>query len=230
LCCSIARLLDGGLREGQLTEVCGPSGSGRTQLALSAAITTAARGEPVVFFDTCNSFSAARLQQLYPAVAAQQQQQPPAARLTLEQALALVTVVRPHSIFALLTSLDTLSGHIARMTDSSHRPRLLVIDSLSALVSPILGGQQHTQGTTLMVAAAQVLKQMAVRHHMAVVVTNHMTAAGAAGVPRPALGEQWRHQPSVRLQLYVDGSGARSAELVVASVGRKAGRVPVDIL
>ncbi len=211
--------------------MCGPSGSGRTQLALSAALTTAVRGEPVVFLDTCNSFSAARLQQLHAAVTAQGQQQPPGSRLTLEAALALITVVRPHSIFALLSSLDALSAHIARMTDPSHTPRLLVVDSLSALVSPILGGQQHTQGTTLMVALAQMLKQMALRYHMAVLVTNHMTAAGgAAGVARPALGEQWRHQPSVRLQLSMDGSGARSAELAVASVGRKAGRVPVEIL
>jgi RAD51-like protein 3 len=147
-----------------VTEVCGPSGSGRTQVCLSAALTTAERGERVVFFDTANSFSPRRLQQLHrPPPGA-----PPGA--ALERALALITVVRPHSIHALLTSLEALSGQIARLHDQRQAPRLVVVDSLSAVASVVLGGQQHTQGTTLVVALAQMLKQMALRYQVAVLV------------------------------------------------------------
>ncbi len=62
-------------------------------------------------------------------------------------------------------------------------------------------------------------------------MTNHVTLGGGAGVAKPALGEQWRHQPSLRVQLALDegGSGARSAELVATSA-RRGGDLRVQLL
>jgi hypothetical protein len=51
-------------------------------------------------------------------------------------------------------------------------------------------------------------------------VTNHVTLGGAAGVARPALGEQWRHQPSLRVQLALGEGDVRSAELVATTARR----------
>eukprot|EP00887_Chlorella_sp_A99_P003107 scaffold9.g3107.t1 len=51
----------GGLREGQLTEICGDSVSGKTQLCLSTAALAAGRGERVVWVDSGNAFRVERL-------------------------------------------------------------------------------------------------------------------------------------------------------------------------
>ena len=54
-------MLEGGIREGQVTELYGASGSGKTQICLTAAAMTVSRGEGVVYMDTGNSFSARRV-------------------------------------------------------------------------------------------------------------------------------------------------------------------------
>jgi len=60
-CASLDALLEGGLREGQVLELYGDSGSGKTQLCLSACAQTIARGERVLYIDTSNAFTATRL-------------------------------------------------------------------------------------------------------------------------------------------------------------------------
>lgn len=90
-------------------------------------------------------------------------------------------------------------------------------------------------GTTLLTAAGRTLKQLAAHHSIAVLVTNHVTSArggpagegersatAAAGVGglKPALGEQWRPQAHMRVQLSIDDSqpGARLATLTASPV------------
>lgn len=63
-CKTLDTLLRGGVREGHLTELCGDSGSGKTQLCMTAAAVTAARAEGVVYIDTGTAVSAARLQKI----------------------------------------------------------------------------------------------------------------------------------------------------------------------
>jgi len=53
--------LGGGLRQGQVTEITGECGSGKTQLCLSAAASAATLGHRVVFVDTNGVFSAERI-------------------------------------------------------------------------------------------------------------------------------------------------------------------------
>lgn len=61
-CEGINVLLQGGLREGQVTELVGPSPSGKTQVCLLAASNIAKNyGGAVIFIDTGNSFSAKRI-------------------------------------------------------------------------------------------------------------------------------------------------------------------------
>lgn len=66
----IDKLLGGGLREGTLVEVAGETASGKTQLCLSAAATTANRGEEVLFVDTTGSFAPQRVVEMAQAEAA----------------------------------------------------------------------------------------------------------------------------------------------------------------
>ncbi|PKU87043.1 DNA repair protein RAD51 like 4 [Dendrobium catenatum] len=61
-CDGIDTLLGGGLREGQLTEIVGPSSSGKTQFCLYVASNVAVKlCGSVVFLDTSNSFSPTRI-------------------------------------------------------------------------------------------------------------------------------------------------------------------------
>jgi len=57
----IDKLLDGGFRAGRVVEVYGSSGSGKTQLAMQAALHVAARGERAVFIDTEGAFRPERV-------------------------------------------------------------------------------------------------------------------------------------------------------------------------
>ena len=57
-------LLNGGIEYQSLTNVYGPAGSGKTNLALLAAISCVKKGEKVVFIDTEGGFSIERLSQL----------------------------------------------------------------------------------------------------------------------------------------------------------------------
>ncbi|KAK6144518.1 hypothetical protein DH2020_021338 [Rehmannia glutinosa] len=57
-------LLQGGLREGHVTELVGPSSSGKTQICLKAASNVSRKySGTVMYFDTGNSFSAKRIAQ-----------------------------------------------------------------------------------------------------------------------------------------------------------------------
>ena len=58
---SIDKLLEGGFRAGRVVEVYGSSGSGKTQLAMQAALLVAAKGEKAVFIDTEGAFRPERL-------------------------------------------------------------------------------------------------------------------------------------------------------------------------
>ena len=63
-CPAIDALLNGGLREGQHTEVVGGTCTGKTQLCHLSAVVQAGRGERVVYIDTANQFSPRRIEQI----------------------------------------------------------------------------------------------------------------------------------------------------------------------
>ncbi|OMO61298.1 DNA repair protein [Corchorus capsularis] len=65
--------------------------------------------------------------------------------------------------------------------------RLLIIDSISLLIMPVLGSTS-SQGRALMVSAGYLLKNLADQHNLAVLVTNH-TVGGEGGTLKPAPGE-----------------------------------------
>lgn len=81
------------------------------------------------------------------------------------------------------------------------QPKLVVVDSVSALITPILGagGSQQSHGHALMSVLGHMLKYVAAHYTIAVLCTNHMVGSGTT--PRPALGESWKNQPHTRLQL-----------------------------
>lgn len=82
------------------------------------------------------------------------------------------------------------------------------MDSVTAVVSPLLGGQQR-EGLALMMQLARELKTLARDLGMAVVVTNHVTQDRESGKVKPALGRSWSFVPNTRVLLGIpEGAGA----------------------
>ncbi len=63
----IDSLLEGGFEEGVLTTVYGPSGTGKTNICIFAAVETAKSGKKVIFIDSEGGFSIERIKQITPA-------------------------------------------------------------------------------------------------------------------------------------------------------------------
>lgn len=94
-------------------------------------------------------------------------------------------------------------------------PALIIVDSLSAVVGPVLGGAHFNQGQALLACVARSLKHMAHAFRVAVLVTTHVVAGRGPGEGRgnlvPAMGEAWRNQAHTRLQLHLGQQGAPDA-------------------
>ncbi|XP_006305443.2 DNA repair protein RAD51 homolog 4 [Capsella rubella] len=191
-------LLKGGFREGQLTELVGPSSSGKTQFCMQAAASVAEKhAGRVLYLDTGNSFSARRIAQFGSS-----------SETSLGQ--KVISRISCHTVYDIYTMLEILQGLDVTLRSqvqtnvNEQRLRLLVVDSISSLITPILGGS-GSQGRALMVAVGYMLKKLAHEHSIAILVTNHTVGAGGEGVKtKPALGETWKSIPHVRLMLSRD--------------------------
>lgn len=59
------------------------------------------------------------------------------------------------------------------------RPALLIVDSLSFLVSPVMGPGSSEDGHALMICLGRALKALAQTHMLAVITTNHIVGGTA---------------------------------------------------
>lgn len=111
-----------------------------------------------------------------------------------------------HSVFDIFAMLDVVHqleySLRSQVQTGADQVRLLIVDSISSLITPILGGS-GSHGRALMISAGFLLKKLAHEHNLAVVVTNHMVG-GEGGILKPALGESWKSIPHVRLLLSRD--------------------------
>lgn len=221
-CDGIDDLLGGGLRQGQVTEITGPSASGKTQLCLSAAASAAALGHRVVYVDTTGGFSATRIKQFHRGFFADD-----AAReevvAHLKQTLNLIAVHRCHDVFSLLNLLSQLGEEASEDDNNPEHATmgLLVIDSLSSLLSPLLT-KAHHQGYTIMATVAAMLRGLATTRKTAALYTNHTVSTGQESLAddqgsnlKPALGTRWTSVPHRRLRLCkIPGTGWNSCGVV----------------
>ena len=223
--------LGGGLRQGQVTEITGECGSGKTQLCLSAAASAATLGHRVVFVDTNGVFSAKRIQAFHRNFWSDEATEEEI-KTHLDKTLELIAVHDVHDVFTLLHLLDQLQQDASEEDDNpdkSDTMGLLVIDSLSLLLAPLLT-RAHHQGHTVMTMVAVMLKAIASERKAAVLYTNHTVAdneqraLGGSGFGqqqqqhqmntmqknaretagsglKPALGVRWTSVPHRRLQL-----------------------------
>ncbi|XP_015582045.1 DNA repair protein RAD51 homolog 4 isoform X1 [Ricinus communis] len=195
----IDSLLGGGVREGQLTELVGSSSSGKTQVCLQVAANVAKQHMGrVIFVDTGNSFSPRRIEQFVGRISG--------SALNQNIVQTVMSNILCHSVFDIFSMFDVLHQLEISLRSQGHsgdfKVQSLIVDSISSLITPILGGG-GSQGHALMTSAGILLKKLAHEHNIAVLVTNHMVA-GEGGNFKPALGESWKSIPHVRLLLSRD--------------------------
>ncbi|XP_012868628.1 PREDICTED: DNA repair protein RAD51 homolog 4 [Dipodomys ordii] len=200
---SLDKLLDAGLYTGEVTEVVGGPGSGKTQLCLCVATNVAhSLKQSVLYIDSSGGLTASRLLQLLQARTQDEEEQ--------AAALQRIQVAHAFDIFQVLDVLQDLRGTVAQQViGSSGAVKVVVVDSVTAVVAPLLGGQQR-EGLALMVQLARELKILARDLNLAVVVANHLTRDRDTGRLKPALGRSWSFVPSTRILLDIT-EGARAS-------------------
>ncbi|KAI4322179.1 hypothetical protein L6164_021896 [Bauhinia variegata] len=173
-CEGIDAVLGGGLRKGQLTELVGPSSSGKTQACLQSASTVAKKEKTsVIYLDTGNSFSPQRIAHFVGHTSgsvflAQ------ADHRSLKKVLDSIICYSVFDIFQMFDVLHQLEINMrSELLKSDNHVGLLIVDSISSLITPILGSS-GPQGHALMISAGFLLKKLAHEHNLAVLVTNHM--------------------------------------------------------
>jgi RecA/RadA recombinase len=206
---SLDALLDNGVLRGHVVELYGASGAGASILAHSIAINAAiSRGVALWLDSGNNAFSAVRALALVRRALTFRAKSDPdelarddqaAAEVLLSRMLVSVVV----DAFALVRALRQVADAPA---SSSERPlRLLIVDSLGALMSPLVsmpGAQAVGQATIALVA--RLLKAIAVEHNAVVLVVNYALQDG-----QPALGRAWRYVANERILLERSVGSAR---------------------
>ncbi|XP_020214808.1 DNA repair protein RAD51 homolog 4 isoform X1 [Cajanus cajan] len=195
-CERIDALLGGGLREGQLTELVGPSSSGKTQACLLSASTVAKHNSSVIYLDTGNSFSPQRIASFVGQSSGHVFDNQ--VDHILKKVLDRIICYSVFDVYQMFDVLHQLKSNLrSEIVKSNQHVRLLIVDSISSLITPILGGS-GPQGHALMISAGFLLKKLAHENNIAVLVTNHVVG-GEDGISKPALGESWKSVPHVRL-------------------------------
>lgn len=205
---SLDKLLDAGLYTGEVTEIVGAPGSGKTQVCLCVAAHVAhGLQQNVLYIDSNGGLTASRILQLLQARTPDEEEQ--------AGALQRIQVVRAFDIFQMLDVLQDLRGAVSQQVSSSSGTlKVVIVDSVAAVVAPLLGGQQR-EGLALMMQLARELKTLARDLSVAVLVTNHMTRDRDSGQLKPALGRSWSFVPSTRLLLdNTQGSGSLGSRRV----------------
>jgi DNA repair protein RadB len=156
-CAPIDELLGGGLARGAVTQLYGPPASGKTNLALSAAVEVAAAGELAVYVDT-EGLSVARFEQL--ARARADDLEDLSSRIVVSEAL----------------DFEQQEEAVRDASELAERAALIVLDSATGFYRLERGPDD--EGETLRRVGRQVthLLGLARRHDLAVVLTNQVFA------------------------------------------------------
>ncbi|KAI6074285.1 DNA repair protein RAD51-like protein 4 isoform X1 [Aix galericulata] len=218
---SLDQLLDSGLYTGEVTELMGAPGSGKTQVCLSiAASVSLSLKQHVLFLDSTGGFTASRLYQMLQAQAEDEEEQAssvePAAvqvlgavgdtALSQLEALQRIQVARVFDVYEMLSTLQEVRDRLSQQAVSCTGPlKTVLIDSVSAVIHPLLGGRQ-SEGLAVMMQLARELKMLAKEFSLAVVVTNQVTRDSSTGLLKPALGRSWSFVPSTRVLLESKGA------------------------
>ncbi|TPX41809.1 hypothetical protein SeMB42_g05269 [Synchytrium endobioticum] len=243
---SLDRLLDGGIHSGQVIEVSGPPGIGKSQLGMQCVanlITNHANVE-CVYIDTEGGLSLERLEVLITASMVTRKVQIPQPPLSFnnqnehyndhhrQQIMQCLDRIHTFSISNYLEQVacvELLYGYLRRYPQI----KLVVLDSVSFHFRQGLSDVKLR--TRLLGGMSASLNKCVEKHKVAVLVTNQMTTKyqkdahpkRETTVLVPSLGESWGNGCTHRLLFYWK-EGVRTAVSTKAPI-RKEGTVPFAI-
>ena len=207
-----------GLVRGEMMELCGPSGSGKSLLChlLCACVASQKRNlrqEQVVYVDTRNTFSVKTLTDAATWIWNTNLvgEEKDGDLYTFQR--SVLSRVRHVAAYELTDTFASLRN-IDRMytLSSSSSLGMIVVDSVTALLSSLIGGVKTGIGFAAMAEFGTSLKMLAQKHNASVIVTNGTVSANVGNESvstllsstwhrrrKPALGRTWESVPSVRI-------------------------------
>eukprot|EP01138_Halocafeteria_seosinensis_P005158 gb/GECG01005273.1/.p1 GENE.gb/GECG01005273.1/~~gb/GECG01005273.1/.p1 ORF type:complete len:400 (+),score=50.69 gb/GECG01005273.1/:1-1200(+) len=235
-CKPLDAILGGGIPLGEVTEICGVPGVGKTQMCMQLAADcwipkrfTGVDGS-VIYIDTEGSFMIEREAEIasglrdHLEIMKQKQIRKVGTDAVpsvpkLEELLSRLQVIRCCDVFEQVAAINSLEKQIEQVSEDSpqHPVKLIIIDSLAFHYRH---GGDYAGRTKQLISLSQQLHKLASKYSLAVVITNHMTTRfrkdDKSACLVPALGETWSHMCSNRLLLYW-AEGERNASLVKSS-------------
>lgn len=196
-CQSLDQLLDGGIETGTISLVYGPPGAGKTNLGLSAAVTTAAEGDRAMIIDT-EGISPDRLDQFIVGATSEDKRDEVADRI----------VVRAAHDF------DEQAEAVKDARSVAESLGLIVVDSLTGFYR-LERTSDERDGDALRDVTRQVthLLSLARRHDLAVLATNQVFTDPEADRVRPLGGHTLEHWAGAVIRLDRFRGGNRRATL-----------------
>ncbi|XP_043910078.1 DNA repair protein RAD51 homolog 4 isoform X2 [Protopterus annectens] len=151
---NLDKLLDSGLYTGELTELTGGPGSGKTQLCLGVAVNVSYElKQNVLYIDSSGGFTASRLLQMVKSRTDCIEDQ--------MDALRRIEIVKVFDVFKMMDALQDLRNNFPNEVAGACAPlKVLIVDSIPAVIAPVLGSK-HAEGLSLMTQIARELKSLA---------------------------------------------------------------------
>jgi len=192
-CTPIDKLLGGGLPRGTVTQIYGPPASGKTNVALSAAIEVAATDGTAVYIDT-EGLSIDRFEQLADA------------RGDAESLADRIVIKEAHDW-------SEQAEAVKDAAEFADGAELIVLDSATGFYR--LERTEAEDGESLRAVARQLTSLLALarKHDLAVVVTNQVYTDPEGDRARPLGGHTLAHWTGIVLRLERFRGGNRRATL-----------------
>ncbi|KAF4033249.1 Rad51 [Phytophthora infestans] len=196
-------LLGGGLQLGEVTEICGGPGSGKTQFGIHAclaaqyAVDEAGKKSSAVFIDSEGSFIIERVASMAKHFL-EDFRHLGADKLTRDDLLRGITYYRVHDFLEQVEILHSLPSYLQATPEC----KLLVIDTVAFHFRH--GFEDYTQRARALDELALFLHGLATDFDLAVLLINHITTKSSSNnrqvsQERPALGESWTHSIANRV-------------------------------
>jgi|TARA_Y100000310_G_scaffold343854_1_gene453510 DNA repair protein RadB len=152
----IDNVLEGGLENEVTTTIYGPSGSGKTNIAILTALYNA-KNEKIIFIDTEGGFSVDRVKQMFPE--------------THERRLKNLIIFKPTTF----EEQTELFNNLEKFAEK-HKPKLIVVDSISMLYRLELGERKAYDVNKEMARQLSILRKISHELTIPILLTNQVYA------------------------------------------------------
>nr|XP_039250124.1 DNA repair protein RAD51 homolog 4-like [Styela clava] len=189
-CTELDDLLSSGIFTGEVTEICGSSAAGKTQLCTGLAINIAASlRQNVIYIDCSSGFSPERAAQMI--------------KTNFGETLSHIRVCKCTSTYHLLDILSMIRGNLnSHDTGFTLSLKAIIIDSLSAVLLSDLKNLSYVEGQSLATSVKKEINAIAKDFTLAVVVTtNTYFNIDSDSSPNAGFGHSWNSAVATRIYL-----------------------------